>query len=118
MEFVRAADVAILADVNALYNNGVFIWVFGQNTTWLQVRDTRIPQGVGQTGSSDAAQVIQSNGWGVVTNFYNFTTPDRKARRITSNESFRCRKLWPDAPGISEDRLFTVYMLGVLYAQL
>ena len=41
-----------------------------QNTNWLQVRDTRIPQGVGPTGSADAAGAIIANGWGVVTNFY------------------------------------------------
>lgn len=117
MEFVRAEDM--LADHNVLYNNGVFIWVFGQNTIWLQVRDTRIPEGITQSGSTAVAGAsILGNGWGVVTNFYNFTTPDRKARRITSNESFRARKLWPDAPAVSADRRFTIYMLGVLYGQL
>lgn len=59
-------------------------------TRWLQIRLTRIPEGITLSGQTTvAASSVIGNGWGVVSNFYNFTTPDRRARRITSTESFK-----------------------------
>lgn len=68
-------------------------------------------------GNADAAEAsIISNGWGVVTNFYNFTTPDRKARRVSSTESFRndleiCAAL---SLGSGAEVKITTFMLGIL----
>jgi hypothetical protein len=110
---------------NDIYNKIVFKWFFGQNVPWLRIKLTKMPEGIGSSGSvsttvpATEASII-SNGWGVVTNFYNFTTPDRKARRISSTESFRneltiCSAL---ALGTNITRKITTWMLGILYAQL
>jgi len=48
----------------------------------------KIPQGIGPSGFNFAGNII-TNGLPVLGNFYNFTTPDRKARRIDSVEQFR-----------------------------
>lgn len=111
------------AQHNDIYNKIVFKWFFGQNVPWLRIKLTKIPEGVASSGSvaSGGSEVsIISNGWGVVTNFYNFTTPDRKARRISSTESFRndleiCAAL---SLGTGNTRKITTFMLGILYAQL
>jgi len=109
---------------NDIYNKVVFKWFFGQNVPWLRVKLTKIPEGIGPSGSVATGAAVEasiiSNGWGVVTNFYNFTTPDRKARRVSSTESFRndldvCEAL---SLGTGEELKFTTFMLGILYAQL
>jgi len=111
---------------NDIYNHIVFKWFFGQNVPWLRIKLTKLPEGIAasgsvSTGTGDATEAsIISNGWGVVTNFYNFTTPDRKARRISSTESFRndlevCEAL---ALGSGGEVKITTWMLGILYAQL
>jgi hypothetical protein len=112
---------------NDIYNKVVFKWFFGQNVPWLRIKLTKMPEGIGATGSvaidGNAAATeasIISNGWGVVTNFYNFTTPDRKARRISSTESFHndmeiCAAL---VLGSQQVVKITTFMLGILYAQL
>jgi hypothetical protein len=50
----------------------------------------------------------------------NFTTPDRKARRISSTESFRADLEFGAALafGTSINLKVTMFMLGILYAQL
>jgi len=110
---------------NDIYNKIVFKWFFGQNVPWLRIKLTKLPEGIASSGSVSVAAAgpeasIISNGWGVVTNFYNFTTPDRKARRISSTESFRneltiCQAL---SLGSGQDVKLTTWMLGILYAQL
>ncbi len=108
-------------DFALVYNNGVWEFFFGQNTVWLDVKDTRIPNGTGVFASLDgnaAPTAALSNGWPSTKEIYNVTTPDRKARRVTSNENFKVRKTWPDAPVLSTDRKFTCYMQGILYTQL
>lgn len=118
MEWERGISVA---DHIALYNAGVFKWFFGQTTTWLEMPDTKIPEGIGAFAALDgnaAPTSLIANGWPVTQNFYNFSTPDLKARRVTSNESFRCQKEWPTAPIVSRNLRLTVYMLGLLYGQL
>jgi hypothetical protein len=61
------------AQHNDIYNKTVFKWYFGQNVPWLRNRLTKMPEGIGTSGSVSAgagAEVsILSNGWGVVTNF-------------------------------------------------
>lgn len=114
------------AQHNDIYNKIVFRWYFGQNVPWLRLKLTKLPEGIGPAGAvaipaaALAEASIISNGWGVVTNFYNFTTPDRKARRISSTENFRnelnlCRALNLGS-GVSVK--LTTFMLGILYAQL
>lgn len=89
---------------------------------WLRIKLTKIPQGIGPAGAvalsgfvAPTQQQIITNGWGVVTNFFNFTTPDRKARRISSTESFRndmliCGSL---ALGSGQQTKITSWMLGI-----
>lgn len=106
------------ADFNDFYTKMTFRWVFGTNTVFTRVTLKKIPQGIGPNGFNFAGTII-TNGLGVVGNFYNFTTPDRKARRIDSVEQFRnemhpCSALSITAAG----RKWTTYMLGVLYSNL
>jgi len=93
-----------------------------QNVPWLRAKLTKIPEGIGSngsvsTGTGDVTEAsIIGNGWGVVTNFFNFTTPDRKARRISSTESFRnemtiCAAL---ALGSNQTVKITTWMLGIV----
>jgi hypothetical protein len=114
-------------DHDTLYRTGQFIWFFGQNTIWLNVPLSRIPEGIGLYGQisqdGNAAPVEKSvlvNGWPIVQNLYNFTTPDRMARRVTSTESFRAQIDFPDVPTptISVNTEVRAYMLGILYTQL
>jgi len=92
---------------------------------WLRLKLTKIPEGIGPTGSVSTTvaateAAIVSNGWGVVTNFFNFTTPDRKARRISSTESFKNRMEICAALVLGSLQVvkITTFMLGILYAQL
>lgn len=111
-------------DHNVIYNNCLYTWVFGQSTVWVRSKLTRIPEGVGPFGSvaSGGAEVsIIANGWPVVQNFYNMTTPDRLARRVTSTESFRLLLDFNAATAFQQGtaaQRITNYMLGLLYAQL
>ncbi len=111
---------------NDIYNKVVYKWFFGQNVPWLRTKLTKVPEGIASSGSvaigtAAATEVsIISNGWGVVTNFYNFTTPDRKARRISSTESFRNDLEISYALSLGSGAILkiTSWMLGILYAQL
>jgi len=110
---------------NDIYNKLVYKWFFGQNVPWLRIKLTKMPEGIGPTGSVGNAvagteATIITNGWGVVTNFFNFTTPDRKARRISSTESFKNRMEICEALSLGSQQVvkITTWMLGILYAQL
>ena len=102
------------ADFNDIYTRMTFRWLFGQNTIFTRITLKKIPQGIGPNGFNSAGTII-TNGLGVVGNFYNFTTPDRKARRIDSVEQFR-NELHPCAALVitAAGRNWTTYMLGVL----
>jgi len=106
------------ADFNDIYTKMTFRWIFGQNTIFTRTTLKKVPQGIAPVGFNSAGTII-SAGLGVLGNFYNFTTPDRKARRIDSVEQFRnelhpCSALSITAAG----RKWTTYMLGVLYSNL
>ena len=106
------------ADFNNFYESNTFTWKFGQQTIFTQTKLTKIPQGVGPTGFNSGGTII-TNGLGVVGNFYNFTTPDRKARRIDSTEQFRneicpCSAIVVTAAGVQ----WWTYALGVLYSNI
>jgi hypothetical protein len=111
-----------LADYVTFYNGGVFKWITGQTTTQLVVKVQQIPAGVAPHGfytqASPANATLIAHGWGVTSNFYNFTTPDRKARRITSNEAFKNVITFPAGITPSATMYWTTYMLGILYASL
>jgi hypothetical protein len=105
------------------YNLGVFKWVFGQQTVWLNVKLTEIPQGIGPFGqTTENLTSILAAGWGTVNNFYNFTNHKRQARKIFSNESFRNviehpAGFTPDVD-VDEDVYWWTVMVGMLYASL
>lgn len=108
-----------LADHNLINNQGVFIWIFGQNTPWLNLPITRIAEGVALAGATTANNSsILSNGVAHATNFYNFSV-DRRARHIFSNESFHGELQYPNGVvAITAARRIRLYMLGVLFGQL
>jgi len=107
---------------NTVYNNGAYEWIFGQSTRWLNTQLSRVPEGVAAFGSVSTAVAgteasILSNGWPQVTNLFNFTTPDRLARRITSTESFRLILRFNAATAFTAgtgDTRLTNFMLGIL----
>ncbi len=106
------------ADFNDVYNKSTFTWIFGQNTIFARTTLKKIPQGIGPTGFNSSGTII-TQGMPVVNAFYNFTTPDRKARRIDSVEQFRnevcpCSALSITAAG----RKWFTYMIGVLYSNI
>ncbi len=122
-EIERSQLATALADRDLIFNTGVWSWIFGQNTPWLNVPVTRIPEGAGATGFSTttaAATTIQgtTNGTPHVTNFYNFAV-DRRARHIFSTESFRGELGYPGGvvPITTATRI-RFYMLGILFTQL
>lgn len=105
-------------DFNDFYSKCSFTWKFGQQTIFTKTKLTKIPQGIGPSGFNSSGTII-TNGLPVVGNFYNFCTPDRKARRIDSTEQFRneicpCSALSITAAG----RKWWTYMLGVLYSNI
>jgi hypothetical protein len=77
-----------MADFNNIYNTSTFRWLFGTNTIFTRTTLKKIPQGIGPTGFNSAGTII-TQGLTVTGAYYNFTTPDRKARRIDSVEQFR-----------------------------
>lgn len=111
-------------DFNNFYRNTTWRWIFGQNTVFTRIRTIKIPQGIGPYGFNSAGTII-TNGLPVVGAFYNFTTPDRRARRIDSTEQFRgevhlctALSLSTGGPGPGGRHTFTAYMLGILYSNL
>lgn len=112
--------IAFHNDFDDIYNKCTFRWIFGTNTVFTRTTLKKIPQGVGPAGAiGSIATLAITQGLPVLGNFYNFTTPDRKARRIDSVEQFRaeiniCSALSITAAG----RRLTVYALGVLYSNL
>lgn len=102
---------------NVIYNNFTYRYIFGQNTVFTRTTLRKIPTGIGQYGFDSTGTVV-TNGLPVLGNFYNFTTPDRKARRIDSVEQFRAELNPCVTPAITGTVKFTIYMLGVLYSNL
>lgn len=120
MELQRFTTADTIANANAVMNFGVWTWVFGQNTPWLVVPVTRIPEGVGAAGFAAGAGpfIGLTNGTPHVTNFYNFAV-DRRARHIFSTESFRGELSYPGGVvPITVATRIRFYMLGILFAQL
>ncbi len=106
------------ADFNDIYNKSTFTWIFGTNTIFARTTLKKVPQGIGPSGFASSGTII-TQGMPVANAFYNFTTPDRKARRIDSVEQFRnevcpCSALSITAAG----RKWFTYMVGVLYSNI
>jgi len=103
-------------DFDDIYNKLTFRWIFGQNTVFTRTTLKKIPQGIGPSGAvGNLASLMVVQGLPVLGNFFNFCTPDRKARRIDSTEQFRnelniCTALSITATG----RKWWTYMVGVL----
>jgi hypothetical protein len=119
-EIQRESLATTIADLNLIFNTGVWQWVFGQNTPWLSVPVTRIPEGLGATGFAAGAGpfIGDTNGTPHVTNFFNFAV-DRRARHIFSTESFRGELSYPGGVvPITAAKRIRFYMLGILFAQL
>ena len=115
-----------VVNFNAFYGandagGGVFKWVFGQQTVWLNTQLRQIPSGMGPAGMTTENLLSElSNGWPTVNNFYNFTNQARQARKIFSNETFRNLIEHPanfTAAG-GANVYGTTIMLGMLYASL
>ena len=111
-------DLNLQEDFNDIYNKIVFKWIFGPNVIFTRVPLKKIPQGIGPNGFNSAGTIITA-GLPVQSNFYNFTTPDRKARRINSTEQFRnelfiCAAL---SLSVTPQQWFT-YMVGIFYSNL
>ena len=106
------------ADFNDFYTKNVFRFVFGANTVFTRVVLKKIPQAIGPYGF-DASLPIISAGLPSGREFYNFTTPDRKARRIDSVEQFRNEIQPAHALAITASgRKWTTYLLGIYYSSL
>lgn len=108
-----------IPDRSNIENTGVFIWIFGQNTPWLTIPITRIPEGSGYSGATTANNVTAiAQGVPHATNFYNFSV-DRRARHIFSNESFHGELQYPNGVvTITVATRLRMFMLGVLFGQL
>jgi hypothetical protein len=102
------------ADFNDIYNKSTYTWLFGTNTIFTRTTLKKIPQGIGPNGFNNGGTII-TQGLPTQNSYFNFTTPDRKARRIDSVEQFRnevcpCSALSITAAG----RKWFTYMVGVL----
>jgi hypothetical protein len=105
-------------DFNDIYNKSTFTWIFGTNTIFTRTTLKKIPQGIGPNGFNSGGTII-TQGTPNQNAYFNFTTPDRKARRIDSVEQFRnevcpCSALSITAAG----RKWITYMIGVLYSNI
>ena len=106
------------ADFVNVYTNSTFRWICGQNTVFLRTTLKKVPQGIGPYGFNAAGTIITA-GLPVSSSFLNFTTPDRKARRIDATEQFRNEICFCTALAITASgRKWTTYMLGVLYTNM
>jgi hypothetical protein len=106
------------ADFNDIYNKSTFTWIFGTNTIFTRTTLKKIPQGVGPNGFNSSG-TIMTQGLPTQNSYFNFTSPDRKARRIDSVEQFRnevcpCSALAITAAG----RKWFTYMIGILYSNI
>jgi hypothetical protein len=106
------------ADFNDIYNKSTFTWIFGTNTIFTRTTLKKIPQGVGPNGFNSSGTII-TQGLPTQNSYFNFTSPDRKARRIDSVEQFRnevcpCSALAITAAG----RKWWTYMIGILYSNI
>jgi hypothetical protein len=124
---VDPTDVANnIADLLAVYEEGLFSFFFGQQRPWLEIPVSQIPTGIyltgtmgfGDTAASDEAMFI-GQGQSSCASVYNFTV-GKKAIRLHSAEPFNAEVNWPNGaitPAGADQRIRT-YMVGSLYAAL
>jgi len=124
---VDPTDIANnVADLVALYEQGLFSFFFGQQRPWLEIPLSQIPTGIylngtmgfGDTAGSDEALFI-GVGESCVDSIYNFTV-GKEAIRVHSAEPFNAEITWPNGaitPAGADQRV-RVYMIGSLYAAL
>lgn len=122
---VRLGDTVTLADFQAVMDQGVFVFNFGQGRPWLRAQLADFPTGCGPTGSTAIdgamAQVLQNlpvQGPPSSHEFYNFCV-GKKPVRIRSNETFNVELNWPNgAPNPVVFVRVTVLLRGILYTSL
>jgi hypothetical protein len=121
----RLGDMVTLADFQAVMDQGVFTFNFGQGRPWLRTQLANIPSGVAPFGATAidgaAAQVVHDlpvQGVPSAKEMYNFCV-GKKPCRIRSNETFNVEVTWPNAaPNPVVFVRATVMLKGVLYTSL
>jgi len=122
---VRLNDDVVLADFQAVMDQGVFTFNFGQGRPWLTCPLHDIPSGVaisgaiGFDGAAAAATVaLAVNGVPSIKELYNFSV-GRKPVRIRSNETFSVQVDWPNAaPNPTVFVRIQCLMRGIFYSSL
>ena len=122
---VRLMDTVTVADFQAVMDQGVFTFNFGQGRPWLQCQLQDIPSGVAISGSTAidgaAAQVnddLPIQGVPSVKEMYSFAV-GKKPVRIRSNETFGVVVNWPNAnPNPVVFVRMSVLLRGIFYASL
>lgn len=122
---VRLMNTVTVADFQAVMDQGVFTFNFGQGRPWLQTQLQDIPSGVAISGSTAidgaAAQVnddLPVQGAVSVKEIYSFAV-GKKPVRIRSNETFGVTVNWPNAnPNPVVFVRMTVLLRGIFYASL
>ena len=119
---VRLGDTVTLADFQAVMDQGVFVFNFGQANPWLTTQLADIPTGCGPAGAVSidgaVAQVVHdlpTQGPATIKELYNFTVA-KKPIRIRSNETFNVTISWPNAnPNPVVFVRMTVILRGLSY---
>lgn len=122
---VRLGNTVTVADFQAVMDQGVFTFNFGQGRPWLQTPLSDIPSGVNIAGSTAidgaAAQVnddLPVEGIPSVKEIYSFAV-GKKPVRIRSNETFGVVINWPNAnPNPVVFVRVQVLLRGIFYASL
>lgn len=122
---VRLGNTVTVADFQAVMDQGVFVFNFGQGRPWLTTQLQDMPSGVAVSGSTAidgaAAQVnddLPIQGVPSVKELYNFTV-GKKPTRIRPNETFNVTIQWPNAnPNPVVFVRVTVIMRGITYTGL
>jgi hypothetical protein len=122
---VRLGNTVTVADFQAVMDQGVFTFNFGQGRPWLQCQLSDLPTGTAISGSTAidgaAAQVnddLPVQGVSSVKELYSFCV-GKKPVRIRSNETFGVVVSWPNAnPNPVVFVRMTVLLRGIFYASL
>lgn len=119
-------NVNTCADMQLIYDTGVFEFYFGQQRPWLQIPVMEIPNGSGIEGTVGCGTVgndyfFAHNGQGWASgpkSYYDFAI-GKQPIPIASNESFSARLEFPSG-AITATNVYRArcFMRGILYAAL
>lgn len=113
---VRVPKGILTGEFNSLYSQAMFEFTIGQDLVFLQVPLEEIPAGVDEEGLG--ATDSPHNGIGTVDNYYRFDIGG-KGLHLNSTEPFQVKISFPAAaPLLTSNRLFRVYMRGILYKSM